>query len=287
MRTEQQVIDQLLAFAQNNDRIRAVVMNGSRVNPNAPKDLFCDYDVVYYVTNPRHFLENQGWIRYFGDLIILQQNDEALHGTERFFFLMLFSDGVRIDLSFATLSNLAYLQEDTLTVVLLDKDRRISPLPSASDAGYCTTRPSQKEFADAINEVFWCSTYVAKGIWRDELPYAKFMYDAIIRETLLRILAWYAASQHNWGIDTGKFGKWLKKYLPPEIWSAYAKTYAGADYQEIWEALFETCRLTRRIGQELAQGLGYAYPLEDDRRTNEYLRKVQALPKDALSFDRR
>lgn len=287
MRTEQQVIDQLLSFAQNNDLIRAVVMNGSRVNPNAPKDLFCDYDVVYYVTNPRHFLEDQGWIRYFGDLIILQQNDEALHGTERFFFLMLFSDGVRIDLSFAALSNLAYLQEDTLTAVLLDKDRRISPLPPASDAGYCTTKPSQKEFADAINEVFWCSTYVAKGIWRYELPYAKFMYDAIIRETLLRILAWYAALPYDWAIDTGKFGKWLKKYLPPEIWSAYAKTYAGADYQEIWEALFEICRLTRRIGQELAQALGYTYPLDDDRRTNEYLRKVRALPKDAMSFDGR
>jgi aminoglycoside 6-adenylyltransferase len=65
------------------------------------------------------------------------------------------------------------------------------------------------------------------------------------------------------------------------------KTYAGVDYQGTWEALFETCRLTRRIGQELAQALGYAYPLEDDQRTNEYLRKVRALPKDAVSFDGR
>jgi aminoglycoside 6-adenylyltransferase len=202
MRTEQQVIEQLLTFAQNNDLIRAVVMNGSRVNPNAPKDLFCDYDVVYYVTNPRHFLEDQGWIRYFGDLIILQQNDEVSHGTEAFFFLMLFSDGVRIDLSFATLSNLAYLQEDTLTTVLLDKDERIGRLPPASDAGYRTPRPSQKEFVDAINEVFWCSTNVAKGIWRDELPYVKFMHDAIIRDALLRILAWYAALPHGRAIDT-------------------------------------------------------------------------------------
>ena len=287
MRTEQQVTDQLLSFAQNNDLIRAVVMNGSRVNPNAPKDLFCDYDVVYYVPNPRHFLEDQTWIRYFGDLILLQQNDEVSHGTEIFYFLMLFSDGVRIDLSFEALSNLAFPQEDTLTVVLLDKDRRISHLPPASDAGYHTPRPSQKEFADAINEVFWCSTNVAKGIWRDELPYVEFMFDAIIREALLKILAWYAALPHGWAIDTGKFGKWLKKYLPPETWDAYVKTYAGTDYQEIWEALFETCRLTRRIGQDLAQALGYAYPLEDDRRTTEYLRKVRTLPKDAVSFDGR
>ena len=63
------------------------------------------------------------------------------------------------------------------------------------------------------------------------------------------------------------------------------KTYAGADYQETWEALFETCRLTRRVGQELAQGFGYAYPLEDDQRTVEYLHAVRALPNEAVSFD--
>jgi aminoglycoside 6-adenylyltransferase len=260
MRTEQQVIDQLLTFAQNNDLIRAVVMNGSRTNPNAPKDLFCDYDVIYYVTNPHPFREDQSWIRYFGDLIILQQNDEVLHDSDTPFFLMLFSDGVRIDLSFAPLSNLAYLQEDTLTAVLLDKDLHISQLPPASDSGYHTPKPSKKEFVDAVNEVFWCSTNIAKGIWRDELPYIKFMYDAIIREKLLKILAWYAASQHGWAINTGKFGRWLEKFLPPETWEAYMRTYASADYQEIWEALFEACRLTRRVGQELAQGLGYAYP---------------------------
>jgi aminoglycoside 6-adenylyltransferase len=285
MRTAQQVIDQLLAFALNNDLIRAVVINGSRVNPNAPQDLFCDYDVVYYATDPHHFLEDQGWIPYFGDLIILQQNDFVDHDAEGYIFLMLFSDGVRIDLSFAALSNLAYLQGDSLTTVLLDKDRRISQLPPASDSGYYTSRPSQKEFADAIYEVFWCSTNVAKGLWRDELPYVKFMYDAIIREELLKTLAWYAAWQHDWAINTGKFGKWLKQYLPPEIWEAYVKTYANTDYQEIWEALLEACRLMRRIGKDLAHDLGYVYPLEDDQRTVEYLRTVRALPKEAVSFD--
>jgi aminoglycoside 6-adenylyltransferase len=285
MRTESQVIDQLLNFARNYDLIRVVVMNGSRVNPNAPQDPFCDYDVVYYVTDPHHFLEDQAWILYFGNLIILQQNDFVDHGAEGYIFLMLFTDGVRIDLSFDSLSNLAYLYEDTLTVVLLDKDGLIAPLPPTSDVGYHTPRPSQKEFVDAINEVFWCSTNVAKGIWRDELPYVKFMHEAIIREALLRILAWYVALPHNWAIDSGKFGKWLKKYLPPEIWEAYIKTYAGADYQETWEALLETCRLTRKVGQELAQDLGYVYPLEDDQRTVEYLHAVRALPKEAVSFD--
>ena len=260
-------------------------MNGSRVNPNAPKDLFCDYDVVYYVTNPRHFLEDQSWISNFGELTILQQNDDLAHGVEGFIFLMLFSDGVRIDLGITPLSELAYVAEDTLAVVLLDKDQRIAPLPPPSDAGYYAPKPSRREFDEAVNEVFWCSNNIAKGIWRDELPYAKAMYDMVVRDPILKMLAWYAAMQHDWKLNTGKFGRWLKFYLPSEIWQAYEKTYAGVGYEETWQALFEALALVRKVGMELAENLGYAYPLEDDRRMIEYLQRVRGLPKDAKSYE--
>jgi len=285
MRTEQQVIDRLLSFARAHAEVRAVVMNGSRVNPNAPKDLFCDYDVVYYVATPLRFLEVQGWIEYFGDLIILQQNDVFNHGVEGFIFLMLFSDGVRIDLSFAALSELAYVVEDTLAVVLLDKDRRIPSLPPPSDRGYYTARPSRKEFDEAVNEIFWCSNNIAKGIWRDELPYAKAMFDEVVRDPILKMLAWYAAMQHDWKLNTGKFGRRLKYYLPPDVWEAYLKTYAGPGYPETWDALFEALALVRKLGLELAGHLGYSYPLDADRRMNEYLQHVRSLPKDAASYD--
>ena len=211
MRTEKQVFDQILAFAHEHDAIRAVSMNGSRVNPNAPKDFFCDYDVVYFVPDPRQFLADQAWISSFGELIILQQNDFIDHGADGCIFLMLFSDGVRIDLSFNHLSNLAYLHEDSLTVVLLDKDGRIPPLPPPSDRDYLTLQPTQREFSEAVNEVFWCSNNVAKGIWRDELPYVKYMYDTIIRDAMLKILAWYASMRHDWNISSGKYGKWLNR----------------------------------------------------------------------------
>jgi aminoglycoside 6-adenylyltransferase len=285
MRTKQQVIEQVLSFARDHDMVRAVVMNGSRVNPNAPKDIFCDYDVVYYVTNPCSFLEDQNWIDYFGKLIILQQNDDLTHGVEGFIFLMLFCDGVRIDLSFTPLSELAFVGEDTLAVVLLDKDQGIAPLPPPSDSGYYPVKPSRKEFDEAVNEILWCSNNIAKGIWRDELPYAKAMYDMVVRDPILRMLAWYAAMMHDWKLNTGKFGRRLKYFLPPDVWDDYLKTYAGVGYPETWAALFAALALVRKVGQELAENLGYAYPLDDDRRMNEYLQRVRDLPKDADSYD--
>jgi aminoglycoside 6-adenylyltransferase len=285
MRTETQVLDQLLSFARDRDTIRAVVMNGSRVNPNAPKDLFQDYDVVYYVTDPRRYLEDQSWIAYFGELIILQQNDFSDHGLDGFIFLMLFSDGVRIDLSFAPLESRASLGEDSLTRVLMDKDSCIPTLLPASDHGYFTQRPTRKIFDETVNEIFWCSNNIAKGIWRDELVYSKFMFDEIVRPCVVRMLEWYAAMLHGWAITTGSYGKWLKKFLPPKIWDLYVSTYAGVEYEANWEALLKTCLLVRKIGMELAQHLGYSYPVEDDHRMVAYLERVRALPRDARDYE--
>jgi len=279
MRSETQVLEQILAFARSHDSIRAVVMNGSRVNPNAPKDMFQDYDVVCYTASPRRFLEDQSWISSFGELIILQQNDFTENGLDGHIFLMLFSDGVRIDLAFDHLEMLACLGEDSLTRVLLDKDGRIPPLPPESDRSYHIARPSRKTFDETLNEIFWCSNNIAKGLWRGELAYTKYMLDVIVRPCVVRLLEWYAAMQHGWAIGTGAYGKWLQNFLPPDLWAAFVGTYAGAEDEDNWRALFETCALTRRAGQPLAACLGYTYPLEDDRRMVSYLEWVRSLPR--------
>lgn len=282
MRSAPQVLAQLLTFAREHDSIHAVVMNGSRVNPNAPKDLFNDYDVVFYTSEPRRFLEDQSWIAYFGDLIILQQNDFTEHGLSGYIFLMLFTDGVRIDLAFDPLEYLAYVADDSLAEVLLDKDNRIPPLPPSSDRGYLIQKPARKAFDEAVNEVFWCSGNVAKGIWREELAYAHYMLETFIRPQILNLLEWYAAMQHGWAISTGAYGKWLQKFLTPEVWDLFTRTYAGAEYEEIWEALFAACHLARRVSVPLAEHLGYAYPFEDERRMVAYLQRVRTLPPSAV-----
>lgn len=284
MRSEQEVIQQLLDFARNNEMVRAVILNGSRVNTNAPKDIFCDYDVVFAVTDPGCFLNNQDWIRNFGELIIMQQNDCINGGAEYYIFLMLFTDGVRIDLTFCPAEHIHIVLEDSLSIVLLDKDSAIKDLDPPSDHFHHTKKPTRKEFDEATNEIWWCSTNIAKGLWRDELPYAKYMFDVIVRKCIIKMLAWYIGMHHDWQINTGKAGKWFKRYLPLELWQSFENTYAGADSEEIWDSLFEAGKLVRRIGVELADALGYEYSIEDDRRVTEYLKRVRFLPKDAESI---
>ena len=76
MRSELEMLDLILNFARNDERVRAVILNGSRVNPEAPKDFFQDFDAVYFVTDIESFKADPDWIEVFGELMILQLPDD-------------------------------------------------------------------------------------------------------------------------------------------------------------------------------------------------------------------
>ena len=285
MRTEQQMLDLIISTAQEDDRIRAAILNGSRANPDAPRDFFQDFDIVYFVSDPSPFRRNREWIKRFGELMILQlpedMRDPPPADDEGWAYLMQFTDGNRFDLSIYPLHKLAEKCSDSLTVVLLDKDGRIGPLPPPSDRDYLPQPPTEKAFADCCNEFWWCSPYVAKGLWRGELPYAKCMLDEVVRTELMKMLRWHIGLQTGFQVNPGKLGKYFSKYLEPELWERFEKTYSGLGREETWEALFSMCDLFRQVAIPIAESYGFEYPFEDDRRVTAHLHHVRTLPQDA------
>jgi len=285
MRQEKQVMQEILDFANNEDRVRAVMMNGSRININAPKDIMQDYDIVFFIRNIEEasYKTNQQWIDKFGELVIMQQNDFE---DDSYIFLMQFKDGVRIDLSFRDIKNIReFVREDTLSKILLDKDNMDIELPSPNDSMYHVKQPSKEDFEETLNEAWWIQTYVAKAIWRDELPLAKYMFDVILIDCIRKLLSWHIGEKHSWNINVGKCGKWFKELLSQKMYNDFINLYPTHDYDEMWQSLFDSGRFIQIIGKELAEKLGYIYPLQDDINVTEYMEKVKALPKDSTDFE--
>ncbi|RBP66632.1 streptomycin adenylyltransferase [Alkalibaculum bacchi] len=67
MRSEKEMLDLIIAVANNDIRIRAVYLEGSRANPNVSKNIFQDNDIVFVVTETRSFRENKDWINSIKD----------------------------------------------------------------------------------------------------------------------------------------------------------------------------------------------------------------------------
>jgi aminoglycoside 6-adenylyltransferase len=168
-----------------------------------------------------------------------------------------------------------------LSVLLLDKDGVIGPLPPPSERSYLPQPPTAKAFADCCNEFWWVSPYVAKGLWRRELPYARAMLEVYVREQLTKMLRWQIGIQTQFAINPGKEGKYFERYLAPEQWQMLLRTCSDGDYGHTWDALEAMGALFRQAALFVAARSGFEYPAGDDERVSAFLRRIRALPPDA------
>lgn len=285
MRTEQEMLELIVGTAKDDARIRAVIMNGSRANRNAPRDPFQDFDIVYIVSDVASFKKDREWIDRFGETMIIQipedMQDPPPTGEGGFSYLMQFTDGNRIDLRIYPIERLNEIGQDSLSVLLLDKDEIVGPFAPGSESDYLPSPPTAKSFSDCCNEFWWVCPYVAKGLWRQEIVYAKYMLDTIVREQLMKMLEWHIGLDTNFSVNPGKLGKHFQRYLEPELWDRLLDTYADADYENTWEALFAMCDLFREVAIAIANKLGFEYPKGDDMRVSAHLEHVRRLPRDA------
>ncbi|WP_102400751.1 aminoglycoside 6-adenylyltransferase [Haloimpatiens massiliensis] len=283
MRSEKEMMDLILRVAKNDERIRAVYMCGSRANPNIKKDIYQDYDITYVVTETKSFLHNKNWISVFGDISMVQEPDlvDITFGIKHDFsrsytWLMLFKDGTRIDLGIETKEKMIVeYADEKLTIPLLDKDKCLPKIPPSTDENYWVKKPTELQYASCCNEFWWCLNNVAKGIARDELPYAMWMFNVPVRDMLVKMIEWYIGINTNFSLSAGKLGKFFKKYLPNEFYEMYSKTYCDSDYNNFWTAVFKACELFRTIAKIVSENFGYTYNQNEDINMTGYLTKIK------------
>lgn len=286
MRTEQEMFDLILGIAKADPRVKAVYMNGSRTNPNADKDIFQDYDIVYVVEETESFQADDQWILQFGEPMYMQfPENSPFFPSDRhncYGWLIQFTDGNRLDLHVETVPNaLDNIEGDSLCIVLLDKEGILPAIPPSSDKDYWVTRPTEEEFLASCNEFWWCLNNVAKGLWRGEITYVQDMIHGPLRDELHRLLSWKIGLITDFSVSIGKSGKYMHRYLPAEDWQRYLATYSSADLEETWNAVFDMCRFFEEVAIFVANELGYTYNLTEGQNSFDFLQHVRQLPKNA------
>lgn len=289
MRSEQEMMDLILSVAKEDARIRAVYMNGSRTNPNAPRDIFQDYDIVYVVNETGSFRSDKTWIDRFGERLYMQLPEENVFYQSEihscYGWLIQFSDGNRLDLHVSTLDHvLKEIQGDRLCKILLDKDDCLPIMPEATDEDFWVQRPTERQFLDTCNEFWWCLNNVAKGLWREEIPYVMDMINHVVRPQLIRLLEWKIGFETEFSVSIGKSGKYMDKWLDEEIWQLFLKTYSSGKIDEIWDAVFIMCDLFNVVAREISGRMAVSYNQDEADNSLKFLRDVRLLPKEATSI---
>lgn len=275
MRAPNEIIELILNIAKADEDIRAVLMTGSRANPDCPTDIYQDFDIVYIVKDVKPYWDNMAWIESKFGMPSLIQKPESMQlippdADGNYAYLMIFPDGNRIDLQITTD---LYEDDGEPAIVLLDKDGNMPKIEIKQDFWY-VQKPEHKSFSDCCNEFHWCLNNVAKGIARDELSYAMEQFH-LVRDMLIQMLKWYVGVNNNFSISVGKKGKYFKKLLPAEIYGSFTKTYSDANYEHMWKAAFEMLYLFGKVARNVAEQLMFHYDEAEEKGIENYMKQVK------------
>ena len=124
-----------------------------------------------------------------------------------------------------------------------------------------------RQFDDCCNEFWNVSTYVVKGLARNEILFAIDHLNGIARPNLLRMMTWQIGSERGYTFSVGKNYKFINHYLPKKDWEALLSTFAQHGCQEMWQSLFTCYELFRKYAKTVAGNLEYVYPDYDEAVT--------------------
>lgn len=282
MRSEQEMMDLILNTAKEDDRIRAVYLSGSRVDPNATHDKYSDFDIVYIVKDIQSFTCNEQWLDRFGEKLIMQKpNDWYSHpydysSNEDFVYLMQFKDGNRIDLTLVDIANVqGEIYNKQPRKLLLDKDG-IDGLDTIEVGHhYYIQKPTAEEYRDCCNEFWWLSTYAAKGLCREELMYAKSFMERYEMDMFLKMLNWKIGIDYNFSVSTGKCYKYLKRYLNKEDMDRFTNIFPNGTYEDIWDKLFKMCEFFHELASNVAEHFDFQYCKGESENVMVYLKEMK------------
>jgi aminoglycoside 6-adenylyltransferase len=281
MRSAEEIKNLVIGIAKNDERIRAVLLNGSRANNKIPPDKFQDFDIVYVVNDMESFISDKSWTRIFGEKLIWQLPDQMVVGQqnhqddERFAFLMLFTDGNRIDLTLLSKNAVRTNHtSDSLTIAWLDKDNMFSNIAAPSDSDYFIKKPGEKEFMDTCNEFWWVCTYVARGLARNEIIYPKEMFETIVRPMFMSVITWHIGLEKNFSVSVGKGGKFIKKFLPANLYERILKTYSDEVLENNWKALFLMMDIFGELARSMSAKLKFKYLMTEEENVIDYSKQL-------------
>ncbi len=284
MRTEAEIIKQVLDMAAADPSVRAVI----RTNLLPQREYLHLYEFFFVVDDIEKY-ENDIFKDCFGERILLYRGDknypEMFPNTKA--HLMVFKDGITmaIDASdketFLSRFNREQSHEnvwigDTYKK-LLDKDGLLPEIERLEETQTLFAgRPSEEEFIGTCNEFFWVLKTFAEYTLRRELPSAMFYLNISVHYLLNRMLRWHIYLQKGAPVDMGILDSNMENLLEKELFKLYKRTYPSADYGEIWKAYDAVTELWHKVGCAVAERCGYSYPEEMEKDMLTFIADLKA-----------
>ncbi len=272
--------EKLIAIAQENESIKAVVAIGSSVRDYSKADEYSDIDLIIATTEPDSFLYSDELLSKLADIKISFTEHTLGGGMER---RILFDGSLDADFIIFTPEQFVSAITDGVAnevmnrgyLVLYDDMNITSLLEKHIVPSVRTVSLSEVEFLNLINDFWFHTVWAGKKILRGEIWVAKMCIDAYLKNHLLSVIEYnrYISEKE----DVWHCGRFLERWAGYENVSALKNCFAHYDKFDMIKALFNTADLFSENARAISKSCKYKYPetAEDYATTllKEYLTK--------------
>ena len=277
MENRQNVLKDIIDFAIKDENIRVLVLQGSLANPVDRIDQLSDLDPLFYVKDISKLVDNEMWLNQFGDIIIsVYDNFISKDNIKSYIKMVIYEGGLKVDFGIAPIELIKDISDLRFYKVLIDKDGLITEEKVNTEENFYSNKPTSKEYQKLINDFFWDINYISKSLRREELYFAKFMFENVYK-MIRKLLSWYLGLNQNWEVNIGLEGRYLKLLLSTDLWEKVLLTFAGSNVEDNFKAIYASCDLVRELGTYIASQLDFVYPFELDITIIKYLKKIEKI----------
>lgn len=151
-------------------------------------------------------------------------------------------------------------------------------IPKEADKDHCVKKLTERQFFETCNEYWWSLNNVAKGLWREEVPYVMDMINYCVRPQLIRLLGWEIGFETDFTVNIGKSRKYMYKWLENKNWNEFLKTYPSGNVKDIWKSVFIMCDLFNDIAEEVSCKMSMNHIVKEIIiQQKEYIRFFQTM----------
>ncbi|MBE6837400.1 MAG: streptomycin adenylyltransferase [Ruminococcus sp.] len=252
----------ILAFAENNESVEAVIAIGSSTRSEMKADEFSDLDLLIATDDAESWL--YGDIPHkFGEVKISFVEPTLGGGKER---RILYKNALDVDMIVFTPSQLTEVVQTGVAgwvcnrgYTVMHDSMGISELLAEyvkPEIGY--NPPSEAEFINIVNDFSFHTIWAYKKLIRGEMWSAKMCIDAYLKNYLLKIIEMYCNKKYN--VDVWHDGRFLDKWADERIKASLRKCFSRYNKSDIKTALLETKALFDDLAKSSADLMGYQFP---------------------------
>ncbi len=284
MRTENEIVQNILEYAGSDDNVRAVI----RTELMPVREYLYSYQFYFIVNDVEKYDDDAVFESCFGERILLFRGDknypDMFQGIKA--HLMVYRDGITLVIN--AMDRETFLRKyngeeahdnvwigDTYKKIL-DKDGFLPEIERLEETQTIfADAPAEEEFTGTCNEFWWVLKTFAEYTLRKELPAAMFYLNTAVRDLLNRMLRWFIYLDYGKPVDMGILDSNLEKLLDEKLFILYKKTYPDADYEHIRQAYDAVTELWSYAGKAVAENRGFRYPEEDEKNMLEFIRQLR------------